>query len=1657
MAVPYNPLAGDKPGEFDFAPDNQLEDSDMFDFYAPTPNPVSDSVATHRASKYDYAMGTGSPGIDNLRYAIQTGDEPTVRQGAIDLQRTKDQELKIGILRDYAQQVGAENVSQEYVDLIMMTDVADLANPDTFIEKQYARRFTGDVTMLDMDPEATDVDGTFVDDTVFGEALEENPEGTNRTVDAAHRIKANQELDLKLYEDTEARWKEAGWLSTISNYAEMVVPFLSWSRISGLIEEAKPSSILLGNNMKEQYLYLNTLPTDERHALIKARVAELEASNPLDALVFLRGLVSFNGTDQFLNNALSVTDLTLPVPGIGILPLRTGVAGIQAAGSATARLASTLKGALKASAGDVTSPSKVIAATGNIEKAGTIDVVERLNARGSVTSTPEAFSKLAKEVPNLLNAVGDTTDLGIFNSQREWATRVAEGLQQNSALLLQGAFDTVNTSGRLGADSIAQAAGSDEVKSLLNLQYGRGTDIVIDVTPIDPETTLGNVNFVEVKLGTPAPGSVPKLTKSGRPSKKKDTIQAVIGRKDATYFDSKVAAEQANKYWYKMPDATPIEVGGKWALIARMPVNETAITVRKALEIETANETPKSISTMFLQYFKSNDDRWSERLASEAKTSLAGGGELSALARQIAAPINKLNGVFSKRAYRELEQFMEHQRDLKMANGDRGTFSKSLKDFGQDWLDYHKKVPTTDQAEAYFASTLLNDIGWVGTNLGLYRDKTRKGFELFGFGRVGTPSIEGVRTRYERIFEHPDNVGIVLMDDADPDKMLYAMKHFMNDEDNFSQTTLKAKIDSGLYKVIEITDIGETQFRTQFAEQLSTRKMSSIDFIVTKDVTSRPLDFQQIPYKPGGHVDLADGWFVRQANVGQTKLGRATVNVYYGDKNLYHFLTEAQGKTVIGNLEKARQLYAAKDLKGLKAFINKSNLPHTYREFVKMFKGSKAKFDLNTPFYLTRKNETIEGTHKISRNFENFINKKDSPYNLYNGGINLEHAGERGDHMYTVINEGSIHAPVYNYAPARHISPVTVLDRATNAMLKGRYIDEFKHVAAERFIAEFGQVLGGDLSLMRQNPFKALIDATFNESTKANSELLAAAKASRRSVLEFLGVKDRFQKDIAYRKAMLWEKLVNRAGETKANKIVDLVDKLDGWAMGAIKDPVSFARSFAFHEKLGLFNPVQLFLQAQTMAHVMGVAGPVNGTKAVEAATIMRAAMLNEDHLDFLSKKAFGWNSGEFKEAYEWGKKSGWFRVGKEVAVRDDFLSDTIVQGRGARFLEAGTMFFREGERGVRMAAWNAAYLEWRAANPSKAMNNVALKKILNRADLLSVNMTAASNASWQKGFTGIPTQFFAYQTRLAEQFLGKRLTTKEKWSAFATYGAFYGIPVAVGAPFAVLPFHESIKGHLLDQGYDADGNIATQLLHDGMLSVVAEYATGTKYDTGERWGPGGLPFLKDLLDEDKTILEALGGVSGSSLIETIKATEPFAYKMIQMVSPNSELYNITQEDIWSFIRNINTGNQIYNLYTAVNIGRLITKNGVVVDEVNGVDGMMNFLLGVKPQRTNDTYKMMANDKAMKQYQEKGMKEAITELRRAFREDLSDQDQDEHFRRTHNIIEIYNLPNHMRRRVFSDAAKGYETLVHSIGWRYAKQSPSHLKYFEENIMTKEEE
>lgn len=1560
------------------------------------PDPQNETILNQRATKYDYALGSESPGRDYLLGEMRlAGGEERSRMMAEDRQWLRDRAAKLEMITEVARQLPDGKLSREDEELIFNMTREDMKDPGSYFERQYSKRLFRDIATLDFD-EQPEIAGTIVDDTLFGESMSENPELTHNIIDAAESIKVNQELDLRRYEDGIARWNKESGLSTAGAYLQSLVPFLSWYRMSNLLDQSGVS--FLGTSLKDTYKKLNYINDPVLRRKEADRIFnELYSGNPLEALMFAGGLVSYGGFEEGMADVISAVDLSVVAP-VGLIK---GVVG------APARLLEAVKGVNKATSGPATNPALAIEATGNIERASEMAAMTIMENRASQTGSVQSFSDLIHTTTSLHNpekALGN--DLG--HTSREAATRIVSMMESSRDAFMKKAFDDAVTTARLVPGTSEAEAAKASMRDLMNTVYGQGSDVVIDVELLDPSRALGNAQFAAIKLG----------------------------RKNAELFDTAEQAVTMGRDWYGLTDFKARTQGGKYYIEVLKPLDETSPSIMASLRTTTKGTTPQSLPSVFLHWFRGKDYLLPKFMRENVLRGTMGGQALMDVGRELWKPIGRL----SRSEEANLNSFMNKQRDF-YKDGNRGRFSDGLAGFEKDWMKQFGKLPTEKETTAYFAARTFNDLEFVANNLSLYRDKARKGFEMWDFipGSGARPSVEGVLRKPEDIWSYPQDKGIAIIDD---NGISVVRKNFLRsspDPENPNAVTRQAFKDmlaSGQYRVVEITDVGEPALARLFTEEAE-KFAGGIDYVVTKYARSGPLSFQQIPFRDGWHVQLQQGWMARQANIKRPTVNGTKISRYYGDKNVFHFVVEKDGINAVQRLNHIRELWKAGNRAEIIRLVRSGYLPMSLREVARLFGGRNPKLDVNEPVVLTRMNQNVEQAAGLSRDTArnpNWSAKANEPGDLYEGGIGLQWTGERGGHTFTIRNDGSTTSPMWNYTRAEYIDSSTVLERAMNFALRDRYTGDLKHVLGDRFVAEFGDVLATTADKIRANPLKAMLDGQFR--ADADPFLVRAAKNYRRAAMEVFGLKSDWEMSKQAFTVKMQQQIYERMGTKRAEKLFGAIDIVDDWTYGMIKDPSRMLRKLAFSFNLGQFNPAQMFVQGMTFTHGAMLVGAETTGKSMRASWFMRAASLNEDHLMTMAKKS-GWNTKHFIESYDMARRLNWFRVGREYAAIDDVVDPALRQTRVGMVDDFGKIFFRAGEGWTRRFAWNAAYLEWRAANPAAEFTNLAGQSVLKRADNLSVNMTSASNAMWQKGWPALPTQFWGYQARLLEQIWGDTLTAAEKRRLLVGYSMLYGLPVAAGAPVGVWEVHNSIREWAARRGYNLDENAVVKTLSDGMLSLIAEVGNdGEQTNVAERLGPVGLPFLEDivsgktgpleqLLGAEGVALSTATGVAGSTAIGIVSSTLPIAKLLVGAATGQNSVFDITNDDILDVVRTSASGNAVYNFYTGMALGKFYSKKGDVLDDdVTPKEAVFRVLMGVQPMRISDMYRRQSVVMKDNEYIKSRMDEATKEFKRGIAAIDDPETQLLHYKRAQIILDLtHNITPAQRAQALTNASK----------------------------------
>lgn len=1119
-------------------------------------------------------------------------------------------------------------------------------------------------------------------------------------------------------------------------------------------------------------------------------------------------------------------------------------------------------------------------------------------------------------------------------------------------------------------------------------------------------------------------------------------------------FGSEDAADLVAKELYGFSNYTVGKQGDGYYIQVTKALDELSPSVGEQLQLEYKNATPKGLANTMFGWWRSPQDTLPKDMLVEMVPSVYGGSKMTELFKQITSTSFEELPKFRSDSRKNMQDFLSHQRSIIQKGEDTpGKFSKTQGEFEQEWLEKFKKTPTLQESKAYWTYVQVNDIDWILNNLSIYRDKAKSGHEMWSLpikgvqAKPGTDvhTLEGV-LRSKIPWESKERFKIVVWDE-NPDQIRRGYSSYTpagkvdpstnraipDPQGRITKTEIEDLI-KGNYKIIQLSRYGKQAIKELPLMNEQVLGKGAIDFVIVKQSSSKPLDFMQLPYKPGGHIEYKQGFFVRQPHIVQAGTKTQPEYQYYGDKTVWHFETEGQAQKFSSRLEQARQMLLANDA-GLELFANKQ-LGMSLKSVQEIFAKH---LDTSIPIGYTPSNRTMKDQYALQQKYVNFRDINDTTIDTYRGEVGLKYAADRGATLNTIRELGTSADPILKFEAAKLLDPMAAMSRAANNMMKGRYLEDLKAKSAQRFIAEFGDLIGVDRNAINQDTFRHLMDPKWVPNI-TDRERLATAQNFRRATIEFLGLKNETQKDWSYFKQKLADSVYKKYGD----KGYTLVEP---YLMHRTTDPVQFMRSAAFHTKLGLFSPVQMFLQAQTMTHIIALAGPVQATKAMFSAMAGSWSRFTDKPgvMNGLAKLA-GMDPHHFKESVEAYRRTGMNTVGGEVAVLDDFLEPNTVRGGVGKFFDWGRKPFDKGERLVRDVAWHASYNIWRAANPTAKLTDDVIKGLVTQADTYTVNMTRASNAMWQKGVLSIPTQFFAYQVRLMEQMLGKRLTPIEKARAFLTYSTVYGVPVSTGMVTALYPWHEEVRQSLLERGIDTDSNMITKVLNDGMVSPILELITNEKWNFGERYGPGGVSFIKDLINtKDKSGLEVFSGVAGKTMWDILKITEPFGTAIANTMRDDDTYYPLSLRDFYNpAIDAVSSASGAKKLWNAVAVGRYVSKNGTFISEADTPKGLFMFLTGMNPQSVSDAYRMIESAGDLKKHQAVEKKEVLKNYRAGFQESDPEK-QIDYFRKAKvHLVRGMFQPDEVSN-IISESFRGYESLVDSVSSKFAKESPERLK------------
>lgn len=1555
-----------------------------------------EGVLRSRIIKADYALAEESPGQNAIAADFWIGMEQRVREQAVlsevTRRRTEWQRVSKDIIRAAAAE-GRELTATEK-SYVMDRPVEEVISDRTALEERFARRIVDETAGDAPDP-------------VSG---------------ASRSVVTKQQIAQRILEDVQQKYDDTSWASWGADLAKQLIPFYTWSNVVDQIEGLPTSSFLAGSNVAEQMRGLYFLPAEEFEEKLAQAVAEIAESNIIDAVQFARAATAYSTSDQIWDDIFTGLD-TVDVATLGLSVAAT-------AGAKALKGARSLK-RFKDIA-EVTANPKMTAVdrkvvAGDLEGAAEHAVHERLAETGLVTprdvlvdsSKPDEFlNTQAKTGFSLEDPENYLRSAGSLSNEQQ--RRLIEQLEENRSILKSSLTDIthiVRTDEEAFLKGVANAK-----KDFLRINY-RLEDSIVDVRPVRAQLE----EFGQV-----------------------DRVDFVIGTKDAGAFKSAAQAALTADRLYRLPKGSyEIEqVGDSYFLKMSRNVREDSLDVLD-IRLNTDNQAPINWKNRWVGWLRNPDDIRPLEASAVAKQATYGANAVMNRMSEVAKSIGKLGKNESERLSTIIDEARFKKRKVVDPQTGQtvtvsGRFYKDVGELERAYLKRGYSLPTDKEIEGYFAFRQLMDYDHAVRNISVYRDKARLGIDQKSIGWIFTDEAG------KKIYKQTDFFEGRLIDalpsrSGEPYTLAWyngktGKTNFLT-SDSIGAYGKWGEIDELIaqdYKIIQVADPKSPTLK----DVLGT-KGEPIQYLLVRDVKEKPLSSNQVPYNEGGHwIYPSGGFYLKQPQTHKTGLGR---RIYDGDVTAHWFGNTQDSRAFLDAYELGRQNL---DNPNLDAIIQ-GKLPYTADEFRKLFRTPEnpdGPFSPDTPFTITESGQRAADTLKLQDIFrEPIVDAASSEHSLL-GKLNTQYAQERGERLTSIKNTGTEANPIYKLTGAPLMDSMQALGRSTAQLAKSRFFDDLKHKVVENWATQFAEVIDAPSEAVRADPMRYMREPIWKKG--ADKATLAAAKQNRRAMIYLLG------EDTLDMGAIKWAR----------QKVVDGIAKahgrdsklLDSWKWDTKADPSTILRSAVFDLKLGLFNVVQFPLQGQAVLHAAAIDG--NPLRAVQANFLywsmrMRGlASTNKGAQSMFGKavsKALGVDQKIVDEMYDAFHKSGMSQMEGEYARLDDYLNPTQLWGASgvSKGLDAGRVFFKEGNMWHRGTAFATSFLRWRQENPTKMLNAEEMRKIVDRADLYYINMSRASNNDiLASSVPSVPAQFFTFHKNLSEQLMGARLTPAEKARVLLMYSTVYGLPVGVGVGIpgaAVLwPVSESVRQYTLENGIETDANAVTQFLMNGAGSMAIQMLTGEGYNFGDRYGPGGLSWLRDLTDGN--LFEVAAGASGSSLADAIGRIDPFYRAITSVFTPGDDYYPLSKEDFIDAAREISTVNNIAKVYYAVTTGQYLTKSDMPVMNIDTDPAdVVALALGLTPQDVSDTYLKIRSMDQERQAKAALSKEVLKHFSRGMKAsaDGDEKKAEAFYRKAHHMIIGANLDPKERADLWRRAVTENRTLFDKIDRNFMLRDP----------------
>jgi len=1025
-----------------------------------------------------------------------------------------------------------------------------------------------------------------------------------------------------------------------------------------------------------------------------------------------------------------------------------------------------------------------------------------------------------------------------------------------------------------------------------------------------------------------------------------------------------------------------------------------------------------------------------------------------------------------RQMFQEWEAVVDYaRRAIDPITKQEGYFYKSYNELADHYLRVYQRVPTFTESLAYFSKVELDEYNRVLSNIAVYRNKARLGTENHtltystGTAKVTSQAFDGVAKK-----EFPGGDGTMAVFENGRVRVIkLGTTDVLKDKARWIE-----QVGTGKLKAIEIYD-PELRELKGFAGLENQR----IQYVLSDAVESKPISHNQINRRGGGHFDYEYDHYLKQAIIRNETIGSHILDHYEGDTSVMALPNRIMGRDIGKHLDvvrehlKAGRIDEARDYTRtnlMMEFEGKDGV-HSWFKPGRTADGKVTlpRLNLNEPFYVVPKGGSIYGLNKDLENRYPQTFKDGTRHGSLARQFQVAYTKERdAQGLLAPANIGTKDAPLYKYEPAKLVDALPTMNRALNRAIKSTFMDDYKMFAVEHWLREAEPLMKASEDEIRSSPFYHFNNPVFKPDVA--KEVISNLKSNQYKINQFIGVPNEFDTNIH----ALTQKLVDSMYEagstlTKDSKLTDIRGLEDTkivpiWMLNKIHDPVTKLRSITFNAKLGLFNLPQVLVQAQTYANIWAIAGRTGGA-GTYAALLHGWSKFGDDvflrHLDDYATKMnfFGvkWKPGEFFEARKELGKTGFEHVAGEFATLDDAFNHKFVKNDWNKFLDLGQGFFRTGERMTRVGAYYTAFKEFRDLHPTGLLTQADRSSILQRADLLTTNMSRASSSALHGGVLGLTTQFLSYQLRLAELFMGKRLgaTVQERTMArmrmFGVYSALYGVPAAVGV--TGLPASEEFRAAAINKGYIVGENFINSLFMEGipalavaMITGGGDFKKGQFYNIGDRYGAQGFTQIREALRSDGAWWKILGGAGVTTAVNTITSADGFTKAILSFARGDSadQRFRLKLDDIVDLAKEVSSVNAGWKLITAMNTGKWLAKNEGYITDVSKPAATFMTLSGLSPQEQNDIFTKTTIKKDQQTLQKYTLNKYVEEIHRAIaaKEQGNPDQAHDYMQRAARYMEVAGYPMDKRMSAIAIASKNWESRIDSANFDfYLKNVP----------------